>query len=50
MSESDFKKLMDQFHRLETECNTPEKATAQLQKEGLVDETGRIAPPFRDAQ
>ena len=50
MSESDFRKLIGQFDRLETECDTPEKATAQLQKEGLVDEAGRTAQPFRDAQ
>ena len=49
MSEEDLKRLEARFERLRIECDTPEKAIAQLQKEGLLDENGEIAAPYRDA-
>jgi hypothetical protein len=42
MTEADLKMLTDYFDRLRIECNTPEKARAQLQKEGLLDEDGLL--------
>jgi hypothetical protein len=42
MSEADFEMLMAEFDRLRRECDTPEKATAQLQKEGLLDANGKL--------
>ncbi len=47
MSEADFKMLVAGFERLRQECDTPEKATAQLLKEGLIDEDGRLAAIYR---
>jgi hypothetical protein len=49
MNEEDLKMLAEHFERLLIECDTPEKAIAQLQKEGLLDENGEIAAPYRDA-
>jgi hypothetical protein len=48
MSEADFKMLSEAFDRLRRECDTPEKAMAQLQSEGLLDAEGRTAPMYRD--
>jgi hypothetical protein len=42
MTYADLKMLTDYFDRLRIECNTPEKATAQLQKEGILDENGDL--------
>ncbi|MBS1813607.1 MAG: hypothetical protein JSS87_01895 [Acidobacteria bacterium] len=50
MSENDLRMLMEQFDRLRVECDTPEKASAQLQKEGLLDEKGQIATPYRESE
>lgn len=50
MSEADYKKLMARFAEIRTECNTPAKATALLQSEGIVDQSGRTAPHFRDEE
>jgi hypothetical protein len=46
MSESDLKMMKAYFEKLRQECNTPEKALAQLQKEGLVDQDGNPAPMY----
>jgi len=48
MSESDLKLLESQFERLQIECDTPAKATAQLQSEGLLDANGHTAELYRD--
>lgn len=48
MSESDLRMLAAQFERLEAECDTPEKATRQLQLEGLLDSQGRLAETYRE--
>lgn len=48
MSESDLKMLRDHFERLRQQCDTPEKAVAQLKQEGLLDENGQTAPRYRD--
>lgn len=48
MSEADFKMLEAQFERLRLECDTPQKAVAQLQKEGLLDENGQIPAQYRE--
>lgn len=49
MSEADLKMLIEQLERLRVECDTPQKAIEQLQKEGLLDENGLTAAPYRDA-
>lgn len=49
MSEADLKMLKDHFEHLRLECDTPEKAAAQLQSEGLLDENGHTAPRYSDA-
>lgn len=49
MSESDLKKLREYFQKIQNEYNTPEKATALLQKEGLIDENGEPSLPFRES-
>ncbi|HZY62171.1 MAG TPA: hypothetical protein VFE38_06550 [Edaphobacter sp.] len=48
MSEADYEMLTEQFDRLRRECDTPEKATEQLKREGLLDSTGRTAELYRD--
>lgn len=48
MSEQDLAMLTAEFERLVRECDTPAKATAQLQREGLLDENGQIPPMYRD--
>ncbi len=50
MSEADFQMILAEAERLMRECNTPEKAKAQLQQEGLLDENGEIAALYRSAQ
>ncbi len=47
MSEEDLKMMKEYFAKLRRECNTPEKATAQLQSEGILDENGELAPMYR---
>lgn len=47
MSEQHFRMLMEQLDRVARECDTPEKAIAQLQSEGLLDENGRTAALYR---
>ncbi len=42
MTQADLKMLKAEFARIRIECNTPEKARAQLQKEGLLDENGEL--------
>jgi hypothetical protein len=42
MSESDLQMLLAEFERIDRECDTPEKATRQLQSEGLLDENGQL--------
>ncbi len=39
--------LIEEFARLRRECNTKEKAIAQLQSEGLLDENGETAAMYR---
>ena len=48
MSEADFQMVMREIERLRLECNTPQKATEQLQREGLLDETGQTAAMYRE--
>lgn len=48
MSESDYKMLAEEFAQLRRDCDTPQKAIAQLQSEGLLDENGRTAAPYRN--
>lgn len=48
MSESDLKMLKAHFEWLRQECNTREKAIAQLQREGLLDENGHTAAAYRE--
>lgn len=48
MSDEDLAMLTAEFERLVRECDTPAKATAQLQREGLLDEDGQLAPMYRD--
>lgn len=47
MSEADLKMVLEEFERLDRECNTREKAIAQLKKEGLLDENGETAAMYR---
>lgn len=49
MSETDFTMLAEQFQQLRRDCDTPQKAVAQLQREGLLDENGHTAAPYRDS-
>ena len=48
MGEKELEKLREYFQRVRREYDTPEKATALLQKEGIIDETGEPATPFRE--
>ena len=43
MSETTFQMLMAELERVEREYDTPEKARALLQEEGLLDENGKTA-------
>ncbi len=47
MSEADLKMVLEEFERIRRECNTKEKAIAQLQSEGLLDENGETAAKYR---
>ena len=47
MSEEDLKMITDYIEKLRVECNTPEKAIAQLQSEGLLDENGELPERYR---
>jgi hypothetical protein len=47
LTEADLKMLIEEFARLRRECNTKEKAIAQLQSEGLLDENGETAAMYR---
>jgi hypothetical protein len=48
MSEVEYRMLAEYFERLDLECDTREKAIAQLQSEGLLDENGQIPAKYRD--
>ncbi len=48
MSEADLNLLKAHFDRLRRECDTREKAIAQLQREGLLDENGKTSALYRD--
>jgi hypothetical protein len=48
MSESDLKKLLAHFEKSRMENDTPEKARALLQKEGILDASGKLAKAFRE--
>lgn len=50
MSESTYKMLLAALERDVRECDTPEKARLLLQGEGLLDETGRLAPMYREVR
>jgi hypothetical protein len=47
MSEEVFQMLVRAFERQRRECDTPEKARALLQSEGLLDADGRTAAKYR---
>jgi hypothetical protein len=47
MSEADLKMVLEEFERIRRECDTPEKAIAQLKQEGLLDENGETASMYR---
>jgi hypothetical protein len=47
MSDEEFEAFKAEADRLERECNTPELATRQLQLEGILDENGELAAPYR---
>jgi hypothetical protein len=49
MSEQDLKLLTAHFEQLRRDCDTPQKAIAQLQSEGLLDECGQTASLYREA-
>jgi hypothetical protein len=46
MSESDLQILIAAVDRLDRECDTPEKATRQLQSEGLLDANGKLPAEY----
>ena len=46
MSESDLQELIAEFERQMRECDTPEKATALLQQEKLLDADGRLPASY----
>jgi hypothetical protein len=46
MSEADLQMLIAEFERQLRECDTPEKAIAQLQKEGLLDANGKLPAEY----
>ncbi len=48
MSEADLQKLRNRFEQIRLECNIPEKATALLQREGILDENGEPAERYRE--
>jgi hypothetical protein len=48
MSETDFQMILKEIERLREECDTAEKATLQLQNEGLLDASGEIAEKYRE--
>jgi hypothetical protein len=48
MSESDLKKLLAHFKESRKDNNTPEKARALLQNEGILDDSGKLAETFRE--
>ena len=50
MSEADFKKLMNRFDQIRIECHTPEKATALLQRQGILDENGEPSERYREPE
>jgi hypothetical protein len=47
MSPEDLKMMIEYFDKLRIECNTPEKARAQLQLEGILDENGEYTERYR---
>jgi hypothetical protein len=49
MSEADLQMLTAEFERINVLCDTAEKATAQLQSEGLLDKDGQLAHLYREA-
>ncbi len=49
MSEHKLKLLAAHFERLRNDCDTREKAEAQLRSEGLLDQSGHTAPLYRDS-
>ena len=48
MNESAFEMLSEAFDRLDRECDTQDKALAQMQHEGLLDEEGQTSPQYRE--
>jgi hypothetical protein len=48
MSESDLQKLLVHFEKSRAENDTPEKARALLQEEGILDASGKLAEAFRE--
>ena len=47
MSDEDFATLAAVMEQVNQECNTPELATRQLQSEGILDQDGQLAEPYR---
>jgi hypothetical protein len=50
MDQRELQMLLDEFDRLERECDTPEKARAQLHREGILDANGNLAPIYRPSE
>ncbi len=48
MSESDFEMLSEAFDRLDRECDTQDKARAQMRDEGFLDAEGQTSPQYRE--
>lgn len=48
MSESDLKGLLAHFEKSRMENETPEEARVLLQKEGILDASGKLTEAFRE--
>lgn len=48
MSESEFEMLSGAFDRIDRECDTEDKARAQMRDEGFLDAEGQAAPQYRE--
>lgn len=46
MTEGELQILKQYFTRVRERCNTPEKASDYLQKTGMLDDQGRLAPEY----
>jgi hypothetical protein len=50
MSEADLKTLLAHFEKSRAENNTPDKARAVLQEEGILDASGKLSETFREVR